>query len=134
MAPRKTDTAPAAPAPTASASTVTKTVQGFAIGLTAFIPIDPKDFRKQAEIPMLLLDIQEGRKTIADLAGHLKQVEFRAQNTRKRVTADEYEELFRAPPASNDEQTETEETEQTEEDPERPGWTPPGSDDTADEE
>lgn len=97
MAPRRTAqtaTAPAAPAPTAVASNVTKTVSGFAIGLTAFIPVDPKDLRKQAEIPLLLLDIQEGKKTIADLAPYLRQTEFRQQHTRKRVSEAEYDDLF----------------------------------------
>ena len=61
------------------------TVGGYQITLTAFIPVAPDDLKKQAEIPTILLAIQEGEKTFADLSGHLKQVEFRAPFTRKRM-------------------------------------------------
>lgn len=95
MAPRNA-TAPALvpPTPTAVAVAASKTVSGFAIGLTAFIPVDPKDLRKQSEIPMILLDIQEGKKDVSALLPYLKQIEFRQQHVRKRVTEAEYTELF----------------------------------------
>lgn len=89
------------PASVAPASATT-TVGGFQIGIIGFIPVDPSDLRKQAEIPMLLLDIQEGRKTIADLAPHLRQMEFRQQHTRKRVPVDEARELFAKPEDGDD--------------------------------
>ncbi len=115
MAPRKTQTeaqtpSTPAPAPTATASTATKTVQGFAIGLNAFIPVDPKDLRKQAEIPMLLLDIQEGRKGIADLQPYLKQIDFRQQHVRKRVSEAEFNDFFaveQTKPAAQEEDSKT---------------------------
>lgn len=119
----KTPTA-TTPTPTATTAPVTKTVQGFAVGLTAFIPVDQKDLRKQAEIPLLLLDIQEGKKTLADLAPYLKQIDFRQQHVRKRVTEDEYSELFQkaeaAAPEADQSQSDTgsadeaEDSEQTE--------------------
>lgn len=94
----RANTAPvAAPTATAVAAPVSKTVQGFAVGFTAFIPVDPKDLRKQAEIPMLLLDIQEGKKDISALIPFLRQQEFRQQHVRKRVTEDEYAELYATP-------------------------------------
>jgi len=93
MAPRKQTetTSPIPPAPTAIPMT---TVSGFAVSILAFIPIGAKDLRKQAEIPMLLLDIQEGKKTIADLAPYLKNPEFRQQHLRKRFTQEEAAELL----------------------------------------
>jgi hypothetical protein len=84
MAPRTTTTTPV---PTAApAAEPMTTLSGFNVSVLAFIPIDPKDLRKQAEIPLLLLDIQEGKKTVADLAPYLKDVEFRQQHIRKRFT------------------------------------------------
>lgn len=79
------------------------TVAGFQIGIIAFIPIDPADLRKQAEVPLLLLDIQEGNKSLADLAPYLKQVEFRQQHVRKRVPLDEARDLFAEATAANEE-------------------------------
>jgi len=100
MAPRKTATA--TPAPAAPAAVPMTTLSGFAVSVLAFIPIDKKDLRKQAEIPMLLLDIQEGKKTIADLAPHLKNLEFRQQHINKRFTAEEAAQLMGTAPASLD--------------------------------
>lgn len=119
MAARKTTTvsaettqtsAPAAPAVTATVpgQKPQKTVSGYSIGVFAFIPVAPGDLRKQSEVPLLLLDIQEGRKTVADLAPYLKQVEFRQQHNRKRVTDEEYNALFSEPQA--EEKVETVET------------------------
>lgn len=62
----------------------TTTVSGYAIQILAFIPIGKKDLKKQAEIPVLLMDIIEGRKTIADLAEHLHELDMRQQYTNKR--------------------------------------------------
>lgn len=98
MASRKATTETAAPqtqpTPTAVANTAMKTVQGYTVQLLAFIPVDPKDLRTQAAIPTILLGIEEGEATLNDLMPYLKQVEFRSQNTRKRVTEDEYAALF----------------------------------------
>lgn len=98
MAPRKAATETTAPqtqpTPTAVANTAMKTVQGYTVQLIAFIPVDPKDLRTQAAIPTILLGIEEGEATLNDLMPYLKQVEFRSQNTRKRVTEDEYAALF----------------------------------------
>lgn len=99
MAPRRT-TATATPAPAAPAAVPMTTLSGFAVSVLAFIPIDKKDLRKQAEIPMLLLDIQEGKKTIADLAPHLKNLEFRQQHINKRFTAEEAAQLMGTASAS----------------------------------
>lgn len=82
MAPRKASTnAPAAAAKPASESA---TVGGYFVQIIGFIPVSPKDLRKQAEIPMLLLDVSEGKKTIADLAPMMENVTYRQQFTRKR--------------------------------------------------
>lgn len=78
----------------------TTTVAGFQIGILAFIPIDPADLRKQAEVPLLLLDIQEGVKSLSDLTPYLKQVEFKQQHVRKRVPLDEYRALISDKPAA----------------------------------
>lgn len=64
-------------------------VHGFAIQILAFIPIPKDDLRKQAEIPLLLLDINEGKKSITDLVPHLRGIEFRQQHLGRRVTVDE---------------------------------------------
>lgn len=61
------------------------TIGGFAIGIVGFIPIPADDLKAQAAIPTLLLDIQEGRKTMAELIPMMKQVELRQSFTRKRV-------------------------------------------------
>lgn len=114
MAPRKQTetTSPIPPAPTAIPMT---TVSGFAVSIMAFIPIGAKDLRKQAEIPMLLLDIQEGKKTIADLAPYLKNPEFRQQHLRKRFTQEEAAELLGTatkPLLEDEDKSQQEETEQ----------------------
>lgn len=109
MAPRKTATASpettAQPQATAVANTAMKTVQGYTVQLLAFIPVDPKDLRTQAAIPTILLGIEEGEATINDLMPYLKQMEFRSQNTRKRVTEDEYAALFAKPMTHTPEDT-----------------------------
>ena len=71
--------------------TTTTIAQGYAVQMLGFIPIHKGDLRKQSEIPLLLLDIQEGRKTIADLIPHIKDVEFRQQHVGRRVTAEQME-------------------------------------------
>lgn len=150
MAPRKAATAetaaPAAPAATAVATTAMKTVQGYTIQLLAFIPVDPKDLRTQAAIPTILLDISEGHADISALMPYLKQTEFRSQNTRKRVTEDEFNKLFAKPETHTAEHTDIDSegrTEEEREDPpgtvggaqmegndgeeiEKPAWTPGG--------
>ncbi len=69
-----------APEPAAA----TTTLSGFAVQVTGFIPIPKDDLRKQAEIPLLLLDIQEGKKTLADLMPHLRDLEFKQGHVNKR--------------------------------------------------
>jgi hypothetical protein len=93
----------AAPTP-AVVEQAAKIVSGYAVQVMAFIPVDKKDLRKQAEIPMLLLDVQEGEKTLADLAPHLKMTEVRQQFVGKRMTATEYAALFPSVAASADEE------------------------------
>lgn len=93
---RTTTTTPVPAA--APAATPMTTVSGFAVSLLAFIPVDTKDLRKQAEIPLLLLDIQEGKKSIADLAPYLKETELRQQHIRKRFTVDEAKRLLGTEP------------------------------------
>lgn len=90
MAPRK-ETAPAV---TAQTTTAMKTVQGYTIQLLAFIPVATNDLRTQAAIPTILMNIEDGTGKIEDLMPYLKQMEFRVQNTRKRVTEDEFAALF----------------------------------------
>lgn len=104
MAPRRT-TATATPAPAAPAAVPMTTLSGFAVSVLAFIPIDKKDLRKQAEIPMLLLDIQEGKKDITALAPHLKNIEFRQQHINKRFTAEEAAQLMGTAPAKEETHT-----------------------------
>lgn len=77
-----------APISAAAAAPMTM-IHGFAIQVLAFIPIPKDDLRKQAEIPLLLLDINEGKKTLADLVPHLRGIEFRQQHTGRRVSVDE---------------------------------------------
>jgi len=72
------------PAPTMPAAEQTTTISGYAIQILAFIPIGKKDLKRQAEIPILLLDLQEGRKTIADLAPYLHAPEVRQTFINKR--------------------------------------------------
>lgn len=108
MAPRKAATtapeAQAQPQATAVANTAMKTVQGYTIQLLAFIPIDPKDLRTQAAIPTILMNIEEGSASINDLMPYLRQIEFRSQNTRKRVSADEHAALFAKPEEGSEEE------------------------------
>lgn len=159
MAPRNKTTnetpaqTPAAPAATAVATTAMKTVQGYTVQVLAFIPVDPKDLRTQAAIPTILLNIEEGKADITALMPYMKEIEFRTQNTRKRVTADEFEALFAKPKAEegaadNDDAKEPSSTiggaqivgdddasgEAEAEDPAKPGWTPPASGDDESEE
>ena len=68
------------PAPVATATEPATTVDGFAMQVLAFIPVPRKDLKKQVEISTLLIDINEGRKTVADLVPFMKNVEFRQQH------------------------------------------------------
>lgn len=103
---RTTTTTPVPAA--APAATPMTTVSGFAVSILAFIPIDPKDLRKQAEIPLLLLDIQEGKKTVADLAPYLKDTEFRQQHIRKRFTVEEAKRLMGQEPVLDEQEDKSE--------------------------
>ena len=71
---------------TAQAADAQTTVSGYAFQLLGFIPVDPKDLRKQTEIPGILLDISENKRPISDIMPFLKEVEIRQQFTRKRVS------------------------------------------------
>jgi hypothetical protein len=84
--------------PTPSAAVPSKTVSGYTVQVTAFIPISPDDLKMQAEIPMLLLDIKEGRKSFSALEPNLKQVEFRQEFIRKRVPAEVFSSLMEKAP------------------------------------
>lgn len=124
MAPRKAATtapeAQAQPQATAVANTAMKTVQGYTIQLLAFIPIDPKDLRTQAAIPTILMNIEEGSASINDLMPYLRQIEFRSQNTRKRVSADEHAALFAKPETHTPENTDIDSEGRTEDEREEP--------------
>lgn len=78
-------TAPKKTAATPAAAIAHTMVHGFAIQIMGFIPIPKNDLKKQVEISTLMLDIQEGKKSFADLATHMKQTEYRAQHVGKRV-------------------------------------------------
>lgn len=65
------------------------TLSGFAIMVTGFIPIPKNDLRKQAEIPLLLLDVQEGKRPAADIIPLLKDMEIRQQHINKRFTPEQ---------------------------------------------
>jgi hypothetical protein len=83
-------------------------VQGFAVQIIGFIPIPKNDLRRQSEIPLLLLDINEGRKPLSALTPLLRSVEFRQQHVGKRVTVDEFKawQELDNPPKVEEEQTE----------------------------
>ena len=70
------------------------TVGGYAFALYGFIPVAANDLRKQAEIPALLLDIQDGKRPMADIVQHLHDIELRQQYTRKRVTTAQAKAFF----------------------------------------
>lgn len=74
---------------TAPVTPETTTLSGYAIQIMGFIPIPKGDLEKQAEIPLLLLAIQKGEKTVADLAEHLQGLEFRQQYSNKRFPVEE---------------------------------------------
>jgi hypothetical protein len=90
MAPAKKNapTKPAGITPVAAAVAMT-TAHGYAIQIMGFVPIPRDDLRKQAEIPLLILDIQEGRKPLSELVPHLKGLEFRHNYLGRRITVDE---------------------------------------------
>jgi hypothetical protein len=90
-------------------------VSGFGVQINGFIPIPKDDLKRQIEVPQLLLDIQEGRKTLADLTPHLVAVDFRMQHVGRRVTVDEAN-AWRNPakPADQEEEPETENEEDNE--------------------
>jgi hypothetical protein len=93
----KKETAAPAPAPVAAVTPAGKIVAGYAIGITAFIPVKADDLEKQVEISGILLKIHKGEASITDLAPHLTGVEFRQQHIRKRVTQEEYNALMAGP-------------------------------------
>jgi len=89
MARTTAQNSPAAAIAAAATPAMTQ-VQGFAVQIIGFIPIPKNDLRRQSEIPLLLLDINEGRKPLAALTPLLRGVEFRQQHVGKRVTVDEF--------------------------------------------
>jgi len=95
----KKETAAPAPAPVAAVTPAGKIVAGYAIGITAFIPVKADDLEKQVEISGILLKIHKGDASITDLAPHLTGVEFRQQHVRKRVTQEEDAALMASPAA-----------------------------------
>lgn len=87
-----TRTAPAGakpPAPQPAVAEQTTTISGYAISILAFIPVSKKDLARQIEVPTLLRDISEGRKTIADLAGYLHGTEMKMNFINKRYPVGE---------------------------------------------
>ena len=92
-------------------------VQGFAVQIIGFIPIPKNDLRRQSEIPLLLLDINEGRKPLSDLTPLLRSVEFRQQHVGKRVTVDEFKSWQdQGKPALVEEETTEDDGEQNDDD------------------
>lgn len=77
------------PPPSPPAAVAMTTVGGYAVGILGFIPVDGKDLKKQVEVSTLILDINEGRKTIADLAPFMVDVSFRQNFVRRRFEAAE---------------------------------------------
>lgn len=77
------------PAPQPAVAEQTTTVSGYAISILAFIPVSKKDLARQIEVPTLLRDISEGRKTIADLAGYLHGTEMKMNFINKRYPVGE---------------------------------------------
>lgn len=71
------------------ADSATTTLAGYAVQLTGFIPVSKKDLRKQADIPLLLLDVQEGRRPASDIIPLLRQLDIRQQYVNKRFTPEE---------------------------------------------
>lgn len=65
------------------------TVHGFAIQVLAFIPIPKGDLKKQIDVSQALIDLAEGKKTIAELVPFMKGIEVRQQHVGKRVTVAE---------------------------------------------
>lgn len=74
--------------PTPAAAPMT-TVHGFAIQVLAFIPIPKGDLKKQIDVSQALIDLAEGKKTIAELVPFMKGIEVRQQHVGKRVTVAE---------------------------------------------
>lgn len=86
-----------APAPAPPVAIPMTTVDGYAIQIMGFVPIPKGDLRKQIEIPQLMLDITEGRKTVADIIPHMKGMETRQQYLRRRFEVAEVK-AWSAPP------------------------------------
>lgn len=89
-APKRTNTPANPPSGIAPAVAPSMTmVHGFAVQIMGFIPIPRDDLKKQVEISTLMLDVQEGRKTAADLTPHMRGVEYRAVHLGRRVSAED---------------------------------------------
>ncbi len=86
---------PTTPNPLATEQTTT--VSGYAISILAFIPVSKKDLARQIEVPTLLRDIQEGRKTIADLNGYLTGTEMKMSFINKRFPIAEARAMMEPP-------------------------------------
>lgn len=97
------------PPPTTSTAVPTTTVGGHAIQILAFIPDDKTNLRKQGDTLMLLADVAEGKKGIADLAPLLKLVEVKSNFTRRRFDAEELKALADKPKPEAENQDKTKE-------------------------
>lgn len=78
-----------APAPVQTTPPPMTTAQGYAIQILGFIPIPKNDLRRQIEVSQLLMDVNDGKKTAAELVPHMKQIEYRQQHVGKRITVEE---------------------------------------------
>ncbi len=88
MATSKKTTEPAKGITPAAAPAMTM-VHGYAVQIMGFIPIPRSDLRKQAEVPLLILDIQEGRKPLSELVPMLRGLDLRQNYLGRRVTVEE---------------------------------------------
>lgn len=105
-----TTSAPVTPPPTVVATIPNKTVRGHSISFAAFIAIDPKDYKTQSEVMLLLHEVEKGFVSIAELAPYLKKIDLKVAPTSKRVTQAEYDELFRPAEKADEKSDEASET------------------------
>jgi hypothetical protein len=85
---------------TAAAEPMT-TVNGFAVQVMGFIPVPKSNLSEQIRISTLLLDVQEGRKSPAELIPLLREPDFRANNLNRRFPVADVNKWTAAAPAEN---------------------------------
>lgn len=95
------NTSTPAPAPAAAAE-ATKTVAGYAVQLTGFIPVPKDDLRAQTRLTSLMADVDEQVRPFSDIFELIQDRDFRVQPINRRYTEAQANAMLKAAHGGDD--------------------------------